>query len=111
MIFSKAKGQSRGFIFTKRTQSEKGIFATALAIMSLVSIIINIYFSYKNAGDVSVNIGVSGFLALIFALIAFVYSIIGMKEPDSFRLFPILGLVISVIDLSDWGFCIYLGVG
>lgn len=111
MILSKAKGQSRGFIFTKRTQSEKGMFATVLAMISIFSIIINTYASYKNAGDISVNIGVASFLAVIFALIAFVFSIIGMKEPDSFKLFPIIGLVISSLDLFAWGFCIYLGVG
>lgn len=110
MIFSKAKGQSRGFIFTKRSQSERGIFATVLAVISLVAIMINIYKSYVFAGEISANIAATGFLAFFFAFIAFVFSIIGMKEPDSFKLFPILGLAISVIDLAVWGFCIYLGV-
>ena len=102
MIFSKAKGQSRGFIFTKRTQSEKGIFATVLAIMSLVSIIINIYFSYKNAGDVSVNIGVAGFLALSFMRLTLGRDIgIVMAKGVLLGIITVITILPSLILVSD----------
>lgn len=111
MIFSKAKGQSRGFIFTKRTQSEKGIVATVLSLMSFVMTISAIHSAYKLSGEVLPNIAAMSLISVVFAVAALIFGIIGMREPDSFRLFPIIGLVFTAIDLFTWGFCIYLGVG
>lgn len=111
MIFSKAKGQKRGFIFTKRTQSKNGMFATILSVLSLLVVIDSIYKAYKFAGNIPSYLGAAGFWAVVFAFISFIMSIIGLKEPDSFRLFPIIALVLSILDLFAWGFCFYLGVG
>lgn len=111
MIFSKAKGQKRGFIFTQRTQSERGVFSTTLSGVAVITGILSIYKSYKMAGDISQNQGAVGLVSVIFAFVGLIFSIISLKEPDTFKLFPVIGFILSVVSLIIWGLVIYLGIG
>ena len=111
MIFSRAKGQSRGFIFTKRTQSERGILSFTLAVLSFATGLLAIYKSFKGMGQVSTRLGATGVVATLFGLIGLILGIVSMREADTFKIFPLLGLVISLLSLIVWGFIIYVGMG
>lgn len=111
MIFSRAKGQSRGFIFTKRTQSERGVLSFTLAVLSFVTGIMAIYKAFKNMGEVSSRLGATGVVAMLFAAMGLIMGIVSMREPDTFKIFPLLGLIFSVLSLVVWGFILYVGIG
>lgn len=111
MIFSKAKGQKRGFIFTQRTQSERGVLSTTLSGLAFIVGIMSIYRAYKLSGEIPQNQGAVGLLSVLFAVAGLVLSIISLKEPDTFKLFPVIGLMVSVLALAIWGIVLYLGIG
>ena len=74
--------------------------------MAAVSILVYVIFvlrSFNEAGQLSTYYGSAGILALLLSLSAIVLAIQSMLEEDSFKKFPRLAILFSVIAVLMWG--------
>ena len=84
--------------------------ATVFGVTSLISLIVVIFFTYKRGGDAKAAYGFTGVFATFFSLIGTILGFVSVRDKNSFRLFPVLGLILNVIVLSGIGGIIFLGV-
>lgn len=101
----------KGYKFTSKKQSEKGIMATVLGIVAMVSFFVANTKSFKAAGMVSERVGAAGLVSFVFAFIGLVAGIMSLHERETFIWFPIVGTVLSVLALMCWGWIFMLGMG
>ncbi len=100
--------KKRHYIFTNRKHSEKAIMSTILGIISTVSLGIVIFLSYSQGGQTRAGYGATGLLAMIFSLIGLVLGVVTLREKGTYRLFPVLGLVLNLAVLGILGWILYL---
>ncbi|MBR3811974.1 MAG: hypothetical protein IKJ16_06580 [Agathobacter sp.] len=92
----------RSYKFTGKTHSKKAILGFSLALLTLITYVVFVYMSYQAKGQLSTYYGAFGVLAMMVAIVAFVFSIITLKEEDSFLFFPRLAVVISLLSSGLW---------
>lgn len=85
-----------------------GIMSVVLGLISFISLIVVLVFSYKNNGATSQN-GLSAMLATVFAFIGLLLGIISECHRDVYRFFPNTGIVLNVLSLGIGVFMLYLG--
>lgn len=83
--------------------------STILGVISLVSIGIVIYLSYRVGGVMHGGYGVTGLLATIYSLIGLILGIVTIRDKDIYRIFPVLGTVFNFAALAGISFLLYLG--
>ena len=83
--------------------------ATILGIISLASLGIVVFMSYRNAGEAEVGFGFTGFLATIFSMAGLGLGIVTFRDKGYYRLFPILGTLLNLAALAGIGFILYVG--
>lgn len=101
----------KGYKFTSKKQSDKGIMATVLGIVAMVSFFVANLKAFKAAGVVGTRIGAAGFLSFVFALVGVILGIMSLHDYESFVWLPIVGTVICVLALMCWGWILMLGMG
>ena len=101
--------KKRGFIFTNKKHTQRGIMSTILGVISLVSLITAVYQTYLAGGQAGDNLGLVGFVATVFAMIGIGLGYFGRIEQDRFRLFAYLGLCLNILALSGISFILYAG--
>lgn len=99
----------RGYIFTNKKHSEKAIMSTILGIISLVSLVIVVYLTYRQGGNAPTNYGFTGLLVTLFSLIGLILGILTVKEKDMYHFFPWLGIVLNLLALGGISFILYIG--
>jgi hypothetical protein len=97
------------YIFTDKTNPRNGIMSFILGMIAVVSICISIHLTYRNNGQALVQYGAAVLLAFIYSLIGIILGIRSLKEPDIFRLFPILGIIFNAIAIIAAGAILYFG--
>lgn len=102
-------GHKNSFIFTNKSHTQKGIMATILGVISLVTIVYTVIMSYWNAGDVPAQYGAAVFLAMIFALAGAALGAISRTERDKYYFFSYLGIILNVIALGGVSAVLYAG--
>lgn len=100
-----------GYKFTNRKHPNRAIMGTILGIISLVSLCIVIYLSYANGGNNPGSAGMTGILITLFSLTGLVLGGITVMERDRYPLFPVLAIVINVLDLGGISLILYAGAG
>lgn len=88
--------------FTEKTHSKKGMVASGLGVALLVIYIVFINLAFRANGTLSMYYGSVGVMAMIVSVIAAVISISSLKEEDSFKFFPRLGLGLSILSMGCW---------
>lgn len=83
--------------------------STILGGISLVSLGIVVYLTYRKGGEAAAGYGVTGVLAAIFSVTGLVLSVMTLGERNNYRLFPWLGLALNGISLAAVSFLLYLG--
>ncbi|MBR5579100.1 MAG: hypothetical protein IKW28_08925 [Lachnospiraceae bacterium] len=101
--------KKRSFIFTNKRHTRRGIMSSILGIISLVSLVIAVYQTYQAAGQAGDNLGLVGFVSLVFAITGIGLGYFGRLEQDRFRLFAYLGLVLNFLVLAAISFILYAG--
>lgn len=101
--------KKKGFIFTNKKHSDKAIMAAILGMISLVSLGIVIFLSYRKQGAAPAGYGVTGLLAAVFSLIGLILGILTVREKESYHFFPWLGTLLNALALGLIGFLLYLG--
>ena len=75
-----------------------------LALFLTGGVLMEAYTAYGQAGRI---IAVLGFLALLLALVGLYQGIRGLREEDSYRLFPYVGCVLNGLLLTAF-ICVYM---
>lgn len=91
--------RKKGYKFTNKKHTEKGIMSTLLGIISLVSIILAIYNTYLAKGEAIVNYGLVGLIATCFSVIGLALGALARVETDKFLVFAYIGLIINILVL------------
>lgn len=99
----------KGYIFTDKVESKRGMLSTFFGILSLVSLIFAVHESFLGEGAELVKYGVVGLLCLIFAVVGLILGILARMEEDKFYLFAWLGILSNVLTLAGIGFILYAG--
>lgn len=99
----------KSYMFTNRNHPLKGIMATILGILSIVTLTITIYLSYMGGGVSSARYGAAALLAVIFMIIGIGLSAYCLIEKDNFKLFPILGLILNIAAAVILSLILYAG--
>lgn len=97
------------FMFTTKEHTLKGIMATILGVISLVTIGYVILDSYRSAGAVPQEYGAAAFLTMIFAFVGIILGVISKSERDKFYFFSYLGIVLNVLVLAVLSVILYAG--
>lgn len=99
----------KGYIFTDKVESKRGMMSTFLGVLSLASLIRTIQLTFANEGTAFVKYGVVGFLCLIFSGVGLVLGIMAKMEEDKFYLFAWLGIISNLLTLAAISFILYAG--
>lgn len=102
---------SRFYKFTSKSQSIRGIMATVLGGIAMVSFVVVIMASFKGRGEGTLRMGATGFLSLIFALVGFILGARSLYEKEKFPWFRLAGVFLSLFALMCWGYILFLGTG
>lgn len=97
-----ARRRRRGYKFTEKTQSKRGIAALVLAAASVAVFVAIVVNSYQNRGAGSMYLGSAGVSSFILGVIALILAIKSLKEENSFKLFPYLAVVCSFLITGIW---------
>ena len=99
----------KGYIFTSKNHPKRGIMATILGILSIVTLGTAVYLSYVNGGQSSARYGTAALLAVIYMIIGMGLGIWSVMEKDVFKLFPVLGIVINTMAFGVLSLILYAG--
>lgn len=99
----------RKYKFTRRKQSRLGILATIAGVLALLCVVSMVVIAYLESGAAGKVIAVPAFLALLLALLGFFKSICGIREEDTYRLFPWMGFILNGMVLIVFGLIYTVG--
>lgn len=97
----------RRYKFTDKNQSRSGIVSALIGAAALVLTGCVIADAYRMYGQAGKGIAVLGFLALLLAFYGLYKGIRGLKEEDTWQLFPYLGCVLNGVLLTAY-ICVYM---
>lgn len=101
--------RTKGYIFTNKKHSGKGIMSTCFGLIGICSNAYGLYESYQSNGLVPVGFGAALFLTMCLTLVGLILGILGKTEQDRFYLFAYLGIFLNVISLFVTSFILYAG--
>lgn len=99
----RTRKKKRGnYKFTEKKQSKRGIAGFAIAALSIGIFIYVVWNSYTHDGAGSMYLGSAGVASMILSVVAFVLAVMSLQEENSFKLFPGLAVISSVLALVTW---------
>ncbi|MEG1848317.1 MAG: DUF6142 family protein, partial [Lachnospiraceae bacterium] len=99
----------RGFKFTNKSQSEKAIMSTILGTISVASICIALFLTFRQKGIAEFRYGTAVFLTLLMSFVGIGLGIASRMEKDRFYFFSYLGISFNAIALMAISFLLYAG--
>lgn len=100
---------ARKYIFTNKIYSIKGVMSTILGLIDIVSLVLVVYFSFKNGGVALPRYGATGVIITVFSFIGLILAILSKYEPDRFYLFSYLGMILNVLSLVGVSLILFAG--
>lgn len=100
----------KGYMFTNKKQSHRGIISSILGTIALASIVIAVVLSYKAGGKESARLGLAVIFSLVFAIVGLIQGARSKMEKDVFLFFPIYGIATNVMVILSTMFILYAGV-
>lgn len=107
----RSRRRRRSYKFTEKTHSKRGIIATALALALFLWYLVFVNLAFRAQGQLSTYYGSAGVMAMLLSVVL-VFFVAGSLKEDSYKLFPRLGLGLSLltafcwIGTFVWGICI-----
>lgn len=101
--------RARGYIFTNKVHSQKGMISTILGLLSLLTLGTAVYLSYLHKGVGAEQYGTAAVLAVVFMTVGLIMGIISMTEKEKFMLFRVLGIVLNVMAFAVLSFILFAG--
>ena len=99
----------KGYIFTNKRESRRGIFSAFMGALSLVSLILAVYDTFLHRGVALTRYGVVAVLCLVFSIIGLIFGITAKLEQDRFYLFAWVGIVLNLLTVMGISFILYAG--
>lgn len=99
----------RKYKFTRKRQSRVGIVSFVVGILALLCVSGMVAIAYLESGAAGKVIAIPAFAALLLAFFGFVKGIQGIREEDTYRMFPWLGFLINGIVLAVFGLIYTMG--
>ena len=103
------KKSTRAYIYTNKKHSAKGIFATSLGVIVMITLIVMVVISYKSGGNPPVNFGATALLCTLFSIVGLVVGIAGRYDTERFMLFPVLAICLNSADILFISTILYAG--
>ncbi|MCM1112328.1 MAG: DUF6142 family protein [Muribaculum sp.] len=100
----------KNYIFTNRKHSERAVMSTVLGVISNASLGIVLYLTYLSGGNAPLSYGLTGLLAALFSLVGLVLGLFTVREKDTFKLFPVLGVLLNLTALGILAFLVRLAL-
>lgn len=101
--------RDRGFIFTNKKHTEKGIMSTILGVLAGITLGLAVYFSYSSGGNATKRDAAAAFLAIVFMTAGLLLGIWSASEKDKFRLFTLLGIFVNVLAFAMLSLILFAG--
>lgn len=101
--------RDRGFIFTNKKHTEKGIMSTILGVLAGITLGLAVYFSYSSGGNATKRDAAAALLAIIFMTAGLFLGIWSASEKDKFRLFTLLGIFVNVLAFAMLSLILFAG--
>ncbi len=101
--------KSKGFIFTNKKHTEKGIMSTILGMLANITLGLAVYFSYLGGGVSSERYAAAAFLAVIFMTTGMGLGIWSTTETEKFRLFTVLGIFVNIMAFGMLSLILFAG--
>lgn len=98
------------FRFTEKTHSKKGICAFIFALLLGIAYLELVHLAYMKNGELSMYFGSLGIAAMLLALGDVILSLQSLREENSFRLFPRLAFITSLLVLLCWAGTYVIGL-
>ncbi len=101
--------RDKGFIFTNKKHTEKGIMSTILGVLAGITLGLAGFFSYRNGGRATERDAAAALLAVIFMSVGLVLGIWSTSETDKFKLFTLLGIIVNVLAFAMLSLILFAG--
>ena len=101
--------KSKGFIFTNKKHTEKGIMSTILGVLANITLGMAIYFSYMGGGVSSERYAAAAFLAVIFMIVGIGLGLWSSTETEKFRLFTVVGIFVNIVAFGMLSLILFAG--
>ena len=99
----------KGFIFTNKEYSRKGIMSTILGVLSCITIGAAVFLSCRGGGESSPRYGAASLLAAVFMLVGLILGIYSTTEKDKFKLFSVLGMIANILAFGMLSLILFAG--
>ncbi|MDR2547228.1 MAG: DUF6142 family protein [Lachnospiraceae bacterium] len=99
----------KSYIFTNKKNPLTGIMAVILGVIANGVMLLLVYFSFAQSGEISVRFGELMTMAAIFAFVGLALAAVGLIKKEKYRLFPLIGMVMNTIALAWTAVMIFLG--
>lgn len=103
------KKKKKHYIFTDKKNPPRAVMSTILGIISIASIIIVVFLTFRAGGVAKRQYGTSLLLALIFSMIGEVLGVLSKTEKDMFYFFSYLGIVLNLLAIAAISVILYAG--
>ena len=100
---------SKNYIFTNKTFSQKAIMSVILGVIGIASIIVAVAFTYVKGGNASLEYGGVVLLSLLYGFGGLILGILSKKEPDKYYFLSYLGMVLNGVILVMVSMILYAG--
>ncbi len=85
----------RRVLFTTRKHPLPAVFSAVLGLITALSLAYAIVCSFLLGGDIPGRFGAAGAFCTLFSLAGIVIALYELRQPDVFKLFPVLGLILN----------------
>lgn len=99
----------KSVIFTDKRNSNRAIMSVILGIISLVSLGVVMFFSYRSGGEVRFGHGVTAFLAALYSMTGLALGLVTVQKKEYNKWFPVLGILLNAATLACVGLILYMG--
>ena len=94
--------RKRSYKFTGKKFSKRGLLSTLIASAALIALGVTVRISFANRGCGTVYLGSVGLLSTILSLVSVGVAVWGIREEDTFKLMPGIGLLLGILSSLIW---------
>ena len=83
--------------------------AVILGVISLASLGVVLFFTYRSGGEAKPGYGFTGLLATLFSLTGLGLGVVTFRDKNNYRLFPVLAILLNLAALGTVSLILYAG--